>query len=49
MYWVTQKLPQIYTANLATFPIRIHKITVQIFGYFWVTQYIAMPNEEIKK
>ena len=37
-YWVTQKLPQIYTANHATFPIRISKITVQIFGNFWVTQ-----------
>ena len=39
-YWVTQKLPQIYTANLATFPIRIRKITVQICGNFWVTQYL---------
>ena len=28
-YWVTQKLPQIYTANHATFPIRIRKITVR--------------------
>ena len=37
--WVTQKLPQIYTANHATFPIRIRKITVQICGNFWVTQY----------
>ena len=33
-YWVTQKLPQIYTANHATFPIRIRKITVQICGNF---------------
>ena len=40
MYWVTQKLPRIYTANHATFPIRILKITVQICGNFWVTQYI---------
>ena len=38
-YWVTQKLPQIYTANHATFPIRIRKITVQICGNFQVTQY----------
>ena len=38
-YWVTPKLPQIYTANHATFPIRIRKITVQICGNFWVTQY----------
>ena len=40
MYWVTQKLPQIYTANHAIFPIRIRKITVQIFDNFWVTQYM---------
>ena len=39
IYWVTQKLLQIYTANHATFPIRIRKITVQICGNFWVTQY----------
>ena len=39
IYWVTQKLPQTYTANDATFPIRLHKITVQICGNFWVTQY----------
>ena len=26
MYWVTQKLPQIYTSNHATFPIQIRKI-----------------------
>ena len=32
-YWVTQKLPQIYTENHATFPIRIRKITVQICGH----------------
>ena len=38
-YWVTQKLPQIYTANHATFPIQIGKITVQICGNFWVTKY----------
>ena len=36
--WVTQKLPQIYTANHATFPIRIRKMTVQICGNFWVTR-----------
>ena len=39
-YWVTQMLPQIYTANHATFPIQIRRITVQICGNFWVTQYI---------
>ena len=38
-YWVTQKLPQIYTANHATFPIR--EITVQICGNFLVTQYLS--------
>ena len=37
-YWVTQKLPQIYTANHATVQIRIRRITVQICGNFWVTQ-----------
>ena len=41
-HWVTQKLPQISTANHATFQIRIRKITVQICGYFWVTQYILL-------
>ena len=35
-YWVTQKLPQIYTANHATFQIRIRKIKVQICGNFWL-------------
>ena len=39
--WVTQKLPQIYTENHATFPIRIRKITVQICGNFWVSQYVC--------
>ena len=38
-YCVTQKLPQICTANYATFSIRIHKITVQICGNFWGTFY----------
>ena len=38
-YWVTQKLPQLYTAYRATFPIRILKITVQLCGNFWVAQY----------
>ena len=38
--WVVHKLPQIYTANHATFPIQIRKITVQICGNFWVTQYL---------
>ena len=27
-------LPQIYTANLATFPIQMYAITVKIFGNF---------------
>ena len=40
IYWVTQKLPQIYTANHATFPIQIRKIKVQVCGNFWVTQYM---------
>ena len=39
-YWVTQKLPQIYTASHATFPIQTRKITLQIRGNFWVTQYL---------
>ena len=43
LYWVTQKLPQIYTANHATFPIRIRKTTVQIFGNIWATKYIPTP------
>ena len=38
---MTQKLPQIYTANHATFPIQIRKITVQISGNFWVTKYVC--------
>ena len=37
-YWVTQKLPQIYTANPATFPIQMRNITVQICGNFCVTK-----------
>ena len=41
-YWVTQKLPQIYTANHATFPVEMRKITVQIGGNFWVTKYIEL-------
>ena len=32
IYWVVHKLPHIYTANQATFPIQIRKITVQICG-----------------
>ena len=39
LYWVTQKLPEIYTAN-HDIPIQIRKITVQICGNFWVTQYV---------
>ena len=37
-YWVIQKLPQIYAANQATYPIQIRKITIQICGNFWVSQ-----------
>ena len=45
-YWVTQQLPQIYTANHATFPIQICKITVQICGNFWVTQYVLRRGRQ---
>ena len=45
MYWVTQKLPQIYTANHATIPKRIREITAQICGNFWVTQYIRFVKD----
>ena len=45
IYWVVHRLPQIYTANHATFPIQIRKITVKICGYFWVTQY-SRPDTE---
>ena len=38
---MTQKLPQIYTASNATFPLQMRKITVQICGNFWVTQYVC--------
>ena len=48
-YWLTQKLPPIYTANHATFPIRIRKITVQICGNFWVTQYLHITEYEPKR
>ena len=44
MHWVTQKLPQIYTANHATFQIPMRKITVQICGNFWVTQCIYISD-----
>ena len=40
MYWVTQKLPKIYTAKHATFQIQMRKITVQLCDNFWVTQYV---------
>ena len=39
-YWLVHKLPQIHTANHATFPIQIRIITVQICGILWVTQYM---------
>ena len=44
-YIVTQKLPQIYTANHATFPIRIRKMTVQIA----VTSGSPSPYIQIKR
>ena len=43
-YWVTQK--QIYTANHATFPIQIRKITVQICSNFWVTEYVGFCGKQ---
>ena len=46
MYRVAHKLPQIYTANHATFPIQIHKITVQISCNFWGTQYIKKKENQ---
>ena len=44
MYWVTQKLTQIYTVNLR---IRIGKVAlfaIYICGNFWVTQYVLHGN-----
>ena len=41
-YWVTHKLPQLYTANHATFQIRLRKITVQICGNLLVIQYYVV-------
>ena len=46
VYWVTQKLPQIYTANHTTFPLHIRKVTVHICGNFWVIQYQAYWDYE---
>ena len=46
---MTQKLPQIYTAKQATFPIRVRKITVQICGNFWVTQQVEEEVIEIER
>ena len=37
-----EKLPQIYTANNATFPIQIREITVQICGNIWVTKHMMI-------
>ena len=48
-YWVTQKLPQINNVNHATFSIKIHKITVQICGNFWVPQHIVHQNFFLKQ
>ena len=49
-YWLVHKLPQIYTANQATFPIQMRKISVQICGNFRVTQEFmpATPCVELK-
>ena len=44
MYWVTQKLPQVYNSNHATLQIQIRKITVQICGNFWTTQYLGINS-----
>ena len=41
MYRAFHKLPQIYTANQATFPIQMYAFTVKICGNFWGTQYIV--------
>ena len=41
IYYVFHILPQIYTANHATFPIQMYAITVYIFGNFWGTQYCS--------
>ena len=46
IYWVTQKLPQIYTVILR---IRIGKVAwfaVYIYGNFWVTQYIYLEGSQ---
>ena len=46
------EVTQIYTANHTTFPIQIRKITVQICGNFWVTQYIpcyALGSESLEQ
>ena len=40
-YRAFHKLPQIYTANHATFPIQMYEIAVWICGNFWGTQYCA--------
>ena len=40
IYGVFHILPQIYTANLATFPIHMYAITVQVCGNFGGTQYL---------
>ena len=45
---MTHKLPQIYTANHAIFPIQIRKITVHICGNFWVTQYQTTRENNVK-
>ena len=47
LYWVVHKLTQIHTANPATFQIQIRKITVQICGNFWVTQYVYVWTRNI--
>ena len=34
--------PRSYAENHVTFPIQIRKLTVQICGNFWVTQYVML-------
>ena len=38
MVLIGPELPQIHTANHATFPRQIRKITIQICGNFWGAQ-----------
>ena len=42
MSWYLLVDPEVTENICATFPIQIRKITVQICGNFWVTQYIKL-------